>query len=69
MISIVVKLVTKAKKIGHCVSKPFRRVPPTLVGSLRPRTSSVMAKAKTPSLKASRRAVSFASNLAILIGA
>jgi len=63
IIRMVMKLVTRARKVGHSSSRPGRRgVAPPAVGSFRFRTSNVIANAKTPSLNASRRPVSFSSN-------
>src|SRR5207247_9982730 len=69
MTRIVMKVVTKAKKDCHSLTKPSNNGTPedmpgdTNEGSRRFRTSNVMAKAKTPSLKASVLAVSFAPRL------
>src|SRR5437762_12932908 len=69
MTRIVMKVVTKAKKDCHSLTKPSNNGTPEDTpgdmndGSRRFRTSNVMAKAKTPSLKASVLAVSFAPRL------
>src|SRR5881396_3367354 len=69
MTRIVMKVVTKAKKDCHSLTKPSNKGTPEDTpgdmndGSRRFRTSNVMAKAKTPSLKASVLAVSFAPRL------
>src|SRR6266571_4150589 len=69
MTRIVMKVVTKAKKDCHSPTKPSNKGTPEDTpgdrndGSRRFRTSNVMAKAKTPSLKASVLAVSFAPRL------
>ena len=62
MIRMVKKLVKKAKNAGHSETRPLNRAPPAPVtGSRRFRTRRVIANAKRPSLKASRRPVSFSS--------
>src|SRR3989442_553832 len=63
MTRIVMKLVTKAKKDCHSLIRPSDNETPDVDGSRRFRTSKVIAKAKTPSLKASVLAVSCASRL------
>src|SRR5712692_3850150 len=63
MTRIVMKLVTKAKKDCHSLIRPWDKETPDVDGSRRFRTSKVIAKAKTPSLKASVLAVSCASRL------
>src|SRR5713226_8747234 len=63
MTRIVMKLVTKAKKDCHSLIRPWDKETPDVDGSRRFRTSNVIAKAKTPSLKASVLAVSFAPRL------
>src|SRR5437870_13665018 len=63
MTRIVMKLVTMAKKNGVSLIRPSDNDVVSVDGSWRFRTSSVMAKAKTPSLKASVLAVSFAPRL------
>src|SRR5207244_7267576 len=63
MTRIVMKLVTMAKKNGASLIRPSDNDVVSVEGSWRFRTSSVMAKAKTPSLKASVLAVSFAPRL------
>src|SRR5437899_5555448 len=63
MTRIVMKLVTMAKKNGASLIRPSDNDMVSVDGSRRFRTSSVMAKAKTPSLKASVLAVSFAPRL------
>src|SRR3989442_13563535 len=71
MTRIVMKVVTKAKKDCHSLTKPSNNGTPEDTpgdmndGSRRFRTSNVMAKAKTPSLKASVLAVSFAPRLSL----
>src|SRR6267378_7916313 len=60
MMPMVAKLVTYAAYEGHCSSNRRPR-PPVPSGSLSSSTSSVTAIANTPSLNASRRAVSFSS--------
>src|SRR5947208_13946424 len=63
MTRIVMKLVTMAKKNGASLIRPSDNDVVSVDGSWRFRTSNVMAKAKTPSLKASVLAVSFAPRL------
>src|SRR2546430_12105050 len=60
---IVMKLVPRAKKAGNSSIRPWDRETPDVAGSRRFSTSNVIAKAKTPSLKASVLAVSFAPRL------
>src|SRR3984893_14477997 len=62
MIKMVRKLVKKAKNAGHSLIKPLSRsLPPDCTGSWSPKTRRVIANAKMPSLKDSRRPVSFSS--------
>jgi len=64
MMRIVAKVLRKAANVGHCeVRSPGRSREPAPCGSLRSRTSRVMAMAKTPSLNASTRTVSFCSGV------
>src|SRR6267143_2166672 len=63
MTRIVKKLVTKAKKDCHSLIRPSDNDTPDVDGSRRFSTSNVIAKANTPSLKASVLAVSFAPRL------
>src|SRR5947208_1766981 len=65
MTRIVMKLVTMAKKNGASLIRPSDNDVVSVDGSWRFRTSNVMAKAKTPSLKASVLAVSFAPRLSL----
>src|SRR6267378_5725768 len=60
---IVMKLVPRAKKAGNSLIRPSVNETPDVDGSRRFRTSNVIAKANTPSLKASVLAVSFAPRL------
>src|SRR5437773_8281658 len=66
MTRIVMKLVTMAKKNGASLISPSDNDVVSVDGSRRFRTSNVMAKAKTPSLKASVLAVSFAPRLSLI---
>src|SRR5436309_8950602 len=69
MTRIVMKVVTKAEKDCHSLTKPSNNGTPEYTpgdrndGSRRFRTSNVIAKANTPSLKASVLAVSLAPRL------
>src|SRR6266566_266724 len=63
MTRIVMKLVTMAKKNGASLISPSDNVTSREDGSRRFRTSNVIAKANTPSLKASVLAVSLAPRL------
>src|SRR2546430_15116207 len=66
MTRIVMKLVTNAKKNGASLIRPSVNDGASVDGSWRFRTSNVIAKAKTPSLKASVLAVSLAPRLSPL---
>src|SRR6266508_2660532 len=62
MMRIVTKLVTNAKNEAHWSRRPCANEPvPFRIGSLKFRTSSVIAIVKMPSLNASVRIVSFSS--------
>src|SRR3989442_7544880 len=63
MIRTVMKLVTNAKNEGHSSIRHSDSETPDVAGSRRFSASSVIANAKTPSLKASILAVSFSSRL------
>jgi hypothetical protein len=63
MIRTVTKLVAKAKNDCQSSRRPRSNEPPFGAGSRRLSTRSVIAKAKTPSLKASIRSVSRSSDL------
>ena len=71
MISMVMKLVTKANSAGHCFKSPSSSdelaSKGSDKGSLRFKTNSVIANAKIPSLNASVLAVSRSSKLSRLM--